>query len=295
MRTILATVLLLMMAAISTPAVAQNAAETNVTTNEAAPPADPSANEAAPANDQQPADEADEPGQAAPEVNDDDDPRVLPESGQVIVKLFVLAVLLESALALLFNWRPFVASLDGRAVKPLASFIAALVVVFAFQLHTVTDLLDTYGGEAMSRDGLFVSRIIEAMIIAGGSHGVNTMLRSLGFRAIPTAETEQKPPPTEAWLSVGLHRKEAVGPVQVEAVPGGHLGTIHGTMRKAGLASFFLRDKGRLPQSGGKSVTPDTEIAVTVTGLGKDGRALTSSPQNVKLAPGALIDLEFTL
>lgn len=295
MRAILATILL-MMAAISMPAVAQNAAETNITTNEAAAPSDPSTNEALPANDQQPVDDPDEAGQTTADVNDDDDPRVLPESGQVIVKLFVLAVLLESALALLFNWRPFVASLDGRAVKPLVSFVVALVVVFAFQLHTLTDLLDTYGGDAMSRDGLFVSRILEAMIIAGGSHGVNTMLRSLGFRAIPTAETEQKPPKTEAWLSVGLHRKQAVGPVQVVADPGGQLGTIHGSMRKSGFAGFFLRDKGRLPQSGGMPVKPGTEIEVTVIGFDKDGSPLPSSPpQKVQLAPGALVDLEFTL
>lgn len=223
-------------------------------------------------------------------------PQVLPESGQALVKLFVLAALLESALALLFNWRPFVATLDGRAVKPLLSFGAALVVVFTFGLDDLETLLEAYGSSPIQGDGERVSQIIEAMIIAGGANGVNSLLRSLGFRAIPTAEVEKKPPATEAWLSVGLHRVRAVGPVQVVTDPGGELGTIHGTMRRRGFFGFFLRDKGRLPQSAGKSVPPGKELSVTLHGRDADGNDLPSpAAQKIKPAAGALIDLEFTL
>lgn len=271
MRGLLVALLLVLAAAISPPALAQQTPpeqpeQTTATTNEVTPP------------------------------NAQNGPQVLPESGQAIVKLFILAVLLESALALLFNWRPFVATLDGRAVKPLISFGAALIVVFAFGLDDLEELLEAYGSSPITGDGERVSQIIEAMIIAGGSNGVNTMLRTLGFRAIPSAEAEPLPPPSQAWLSVSLHRVNAVGPVQVVAAPGGELGTIHGTMRKRGLASFFLRDRGRLPQSGGKPVKPDSKIAVTVKGFDAQGAALPSPPaQEVTPVAGALIDLEFKL
>jgi hypothetical protein len=221
---------------------------------------------------------------------------VLPESGKAIVKLFVLAALLESALALLFNWRPFVVSFDGRAVKPLVSLGVALIVVLSFGLHTIEDLLKAYGGGELGRDGRFFSQVIEAMIIAGGSSGVNNLLRTLGFRAVPSAEQPPQPPKTEAWLAVALHRVNAVGPVQVIAAPAGTLGTISGAQRKSGLASFFLRDKGRLPGSGGKVMEPGKEYAVTVNGTDAAGNPLKPPPaQKVTLAPGAIVDLEFTL
>jgi hypothetical protein len=220
---------------------------------------------------------------------------VLPESGKAIVKLFVLAALLESALALLFNWRPFVVSFDGRAVKPLVSLAVSLIVVLSFGLHTIEDLLKAYGGGELGRDGRFFSQIIEAMIIAGGSSGVNNLLRTLGFRAVPSAEQPPQPPKTEAWLAVALHRVNAVGPVQVTTTPGGVLGTIHGSQRKSGPGSFFLRDKGRLPGSGGKVMEPGKDYSITVNGTDGKGGDLKSPPQKVTLAPGAIVDLEFTL
>jgi hypothetical protein len=234
------------------------------------------------------------PSASPPNAND---PHVLPESGQAIVKLFVLAVLLESALALLFNWRPFVVYFDGRAVKPVVSLVVALVVVFAFGLTDLETLLRAYGGDPMTGEGATICRIIEAMIIAGGSSGVNTLLRNLGFRAIPTQEQPtQRPPKTDAWLAVGLHRVQAVGPVQVEIAPRGTIGSITGSMRKPGWRSFLLRDTGRLPASGGMTVEPNVKYTVSVSGEDVNHNALPAPPsQVVTLAPGAVVDLEFTL
>jgi hypothetical protein len=283
MRLLLAALLLLLGLQVSVPALAQ--ATTNGIDANAANPATPPAQRVA------------QPPAAAPAAPNANDPHVLPESGQAIVKLFVLAVLLESALALLFNWRPFVVYFDGRAVKPLVSFAAALVVVFAFGLSDLEALLRAYGSTSMGEDGARICRIIEAMIIAGGSSGVNNLLRNLGFRAIPTQEQAPKQPDkTDAWLSVGLHRNSAVGPVQVQIKPGVSIGTITGTLRKPGLWSFFLKDTGRLPASGGMIVEPNVQYTVSVSGEDGKHQALTPpAPQQVMLAPGAIVDLEFTL
>lgn len=294
MRLLLAALLLVVAAGASAPVLAQANNEVNVAADDAAANLTGNAAANGAANVPVPAQRSSGTTEVTP-PNPQNGPGVLPESGQTIVKLFVLAALLESALALLFNWRPFVVTLDGRAVKPLLTFIAALVLVFAFGLDDLEELLEAYGSSPITGDGERVSQILEAMIIAGGSSGVNSLLRTLGFRAIPAAQIEQKPPPTEAWLSVGLTRVNAVGPVQVVTTPGGELGTIHGTMRKPGLASFFLQDKGKLPQSGGKPVAPGVEIQVKVVGFNATGEGLTSTPQEVTPAPGALIDLEFKL
>jgi hypothetical protein len=286
MRAFTAALLLVLFVTISPPVLAQseNVAGNEATSNSTAPPPTPTPPRQA------------APDQEATEPNAAEGPQVLPESGQAIVKLFVLAALLESALALLFNWRPFVATLDGRAVKPLISFGVSLGVVLTFGLDDVEVLLEAYGSDPITGTGERVSQFIEAMIIAGGSSGVNTLLRNLGFRTIPTEAAPAKPPPTEAWISVALHRVRAVGPVQVVASPTGVLGTIHGSMGRRGFLGFFLRDKGRLPQSGGKSVAPGVQITVTVQGVDENNAPLPSPPaQTITPAPGALIDLEFTL
>src|SRR6266542_2275670 len=52
-----------------------------------------------------------------------------PKANQDIFKaiflLFLLAAVLESALAVIFNWRPFVETFNARAVRPLVSFLVA--------------------------------------------------------------------------------------------------------------------------------------------------------------------------
>ena len=228
---------------------------------------------------------------------------VLPESGEALVQLFVLAVLLESALALLFNWRPFIVSFDGRAVKPIVSFVAALIVVFTFHTDVFAELLRVYGGD-LSGAGESVSRVLEAMVLAGGSSGVNTMLRGLGFRALPTAERqrEQRPPPDKAWLAVRLHGNAAHQTVLVEtadistaaarAAPQySTAGTITGSTR-SGWRSFFLRDFGRFPTTQGFPVTPGTPYLVRVR---QQGAAEGQGAQEITLAPGAIVDLDFNM
>jgi hypothetical protein len=311
MRALLAAFLLVTLGIAAVPVVAQPADQANAATNtadsinQAQAPGDqatpPATNSAGGNAMQGNATGANNPGVSGAGAGQ---PAVLPESGQALVQLFVLAVLLESALALLFNWRPFVVYLDGRAVKPLVSFIAALVVVWTFRTDIFAELLKAYGGD-LSGSGLTVSRILEAMVLAGGSSGVNTMLRGLGFRAIPTAERqqEQRPPPDKAWLAVRLHGNPAQLTVLVEladistaaakAAPQFSIaGTITGSTRKSGVASFFLRDFGRFPPAQGFAVVPDKTYLVQVRL--QDGAA-GQDPKEVRLAPGAIVDLDFTI
>src|SRR5437773_1039830 len=48
---------------------------------------------------------------------------VFSNSIKAIFVLFVLALVLESALAVIFNWRPFVETFNARATRPLISFV----------------------------------------------------------------------------------------------------------------------------------------------------------------------------
>jgi hypothetical protein len=104
-----------------------------------------------------------------------------------VLTLFLLAVLLESALAIIFNWRPFIESFNARATRPLVSFGVALAFVVYFNFDAVTGLMNAVQKTAWPAN--WFGHVLTAAILAGGSAGVNTMLVALGFRELKTQDT----------------------------------------------------------------------------------------------------------
>ena len=141
---------------------------------------------------------------------------VLGDSVMILVELFVLAVVLESALALIFTWAPFRETFNGQGVKPLVSFAAALALTGLFHTEILAKVVESYGGRHDHASD-FLGQLIDSMIIAGGSSGVHAMLQKLGIR-LPNASDADvpRPPITKAWLAVLLKRRLAKGAVQVE-------------------------------------------------------------------------------
>jgi hypothetical protein len=82
--------------------------------------------------------------------------------------------------------------------------------------------------------------ILTAMIIAGGSAGVNRIFQSFGFR--PTSAQEAPPPPhladDQAWVSVTLLRDHAVGSADV-LIKDAVAGTISGISSKRRFLRYF--------------------------------------------------------
>jgi hypothetical protein len=124
---------------------------------------------------------------------------------------------------------------------------------------------------------------------------VNRLLIALGFRSqARVEEVVARPRSNEAWISIGLDRQAAKGPVYVEikvgARPAEIAGTITGT--RAVPRSLFRRDFGRLPPAGGWSVPPGEEIIVELVDLG--GKR--SGPWGpYRLAAGAIVDIDLVL
>jgi hypothetical protein len=217
---------------------------------------------------------------------------------KVLFLLFVLAAILESALAVVFNWRPFAERLNARAVRPLISFIVAYIFVDLFSLDVVTDFVNaaTFHNAAPMTAG----KVLTALVLAGGSAGVNTLLVNLGYRERKTPETlAPKPPPTVAWIAVRVRREKAVGPIQVfiGVKPDGSplpplVGVIAGSSKPG--VRYFLSDPGRFPGYGGHAVPANTATSVALRGTGE------SSSEKIDWGPytvggGAYIDLEFKM
>jgi hypothetical protein len=161
--------------------------------------------------------------------------------------------------------------------------------------------MNLYNVNAQHTSSLMGS-ILTALIIAGGSAGVNNILRSLGFREVVRPESETtRPPRDKAWLSVTHLNGDADDYVNVvlkmndrEVV----VGSITESRNPSWLARNFLRNRGRFPPSGGYTLDPDIKYEVKLEGdVVRDGtprkvRSETWGPYEV--AKGAVIDLELT-
>lgn len=219
--------------------------------------------------------------------------------------LFVLSLLLESGLALIFRWRPFLVYFDGRGIKTVISVAFALLFVWTFEMDIVTDLVNVYAQRGTPFQRGPEGYLITALIVAGGSAAVNNILVALGFRSVVTpAQMVQKPPRTEGWISVTLLRKQAQGPVDVligapptpPATQPAIAGTITGGSRLTKFVRLFIRDASRFPMSGGFAVPAGTLCQVQLKGVDANGQSVVSrvwGPETI--APGAIVDLELTL
>lgn len=223
-------------------------------------------------------------------------------AAKTLVLLFALAVLLESALAVIFHWRPFIELLNPRAVRPLVAVVFAWWFVSYFHLDLVTALVNASNPQ-ISRPINYGGQILTALVLAGGSGGVNSMLVALGFRQVRTPETQPRPAKDKAWIAVRAVRQEGttgnidvlIGPPKSSEAGTEPLfaGTIKGKSG-VGILSFFARDRGRYPSYGGYEVDATKEVCVVLRApSSKPPKETTWGPQ--KPAPGAIIDLDLEI
>lgn len=221
------------------------------------------------------------------------------ESFKVLFVTFVVAMVLESALAVLFNWRVFLMLVHVRVVRPVVAVVFAYFFVTTFNLDVVRQLIAAYSPADVPPPN-FATQFISALILAGGSAGVNNLLVGLGFREVRTPEQVlPKPEPDKAWLAVNLVREEAEGavyvligsdpdPAQLRVV-----GTIPGKSRR--FWDWIFLNQGRFPGAGGWSIQPGRTV-VKLKGVKRGGGEIESPhPWDNAVAKGAILDLTMKL
>ena len=226
----------------------------------------------------------------------------LAASFKVLMAAFVLAVLLESAFALLFNWRVYKIYLAGQAWRTVIMFGGAFVVVNAFHFDLVASLMDAYFVSSQKTKEVFGTSILTAMILAGGSSGINAIFISLGLRAPQQPEQKMPKNPADAWLSVRVNGTKqaqvnisAVTPTNTADIPTtvGITGT-----RKPPLKEVLFGAKQRVPEFSGYRVNASSCYAITVTDSatgtmydvsGKQIKTLADA-QPYRFAAGSLVD-----
>lgn len=223
------------------------------------------------------------------------------ESFAALTKLFVLAVLVENALALIFNWRVFLEFFNKRAIKTVVMFLVSLAMVTTFDIDIIADLMAVYN-KASSSPGDVMSTTLTALIVAGGSSGVNNLLMALGFRSRLSDEIP-RPPKTEAWIAILVERDSAaIGEVLVQIIPqtaetpAAKHNSIAGSLNaRKKLKNLFFPNRNRFPTSGGYKVESGKIYRISVSGKDSSGEGLTGLGDTYSFAPGAIVDLDVKL
>lgn len=233
-------------------------------------------------------------------------PAGLAEAFRILVAAFVLAVLLESAFELLFNWRLFQEYFVGKAWRTPIMFAIALLVVKQFGFDPLAQVFQAYRAGAAPLQDAWLTSVLSAMILAGGSVAVNRIMTSLGIRSpFPKAEQERaRLSDKEAYLSVTVRAPAgsnhfAVNMTDAPADPSTPqvLGII-GSNAGGRLRNLLFPTRLRVPRSGGMRVSVDRSYCISVTDLrtgdvydiyGKPMAAV-SAPV-LRFAPRAFIDI----
>lgn len=209
-----------------------------------------------------------------------------PQSGKLLeelLALFVVVTLLESAMATIFQWRVYRVLFNARGFKTVIMVALGWLVVKAFDYDVFARILALSGQSpnAVKDNGLTLqitgfSGFLSALIMAGGSAGINRLLRTFGFRSA-SSEAEAPPPldATEAWISVTVRRQRLTGPanVLIEEATGGPdpstpacMGVIESRPALARVLDALFANQARVPGYGGRKVKANTVYTIWVTG-----------------------------
>lgn len=202
----------------------------------------------------------------------------LPQSEKLLTELlglFVTATVLESALTIIFQWRLYREFFNSRAVKTLVMIAVSFAVVKGFSYDIFARIVGLAGGTG---DSSLTSQGLSALVLAGGSAAIYQLLKNLGFRPpVDPPEERAKPPENQAWVSIKIIRREAIGPIRIHidevAQPSEDVlarsalaGTIGGRPFWERLRGVFFADSMRFPPYGGQSVKANTVYRIVATG-----------------------------
>lgn len=225
-------------------------------------------------------------------------------------KLAVVAVIVESALSALFQWRVYRMAFNNKSLKTPVMFVTGLLVVLT-GYDPFANIVDLAIGQTTSKGVMSV--VLSAMIIAGGSAGVNSIFKRLGIRSTIADEQDAAPVlnETQAWISVRVKISKSsrvTGPVRIlmaETTDTATTPPLAATLREQSfgekLRAAFTADDMRFPSYGGRTVTAGKVYEIAAVGERKVQPDGTETEEVRKLvyrgafAPRAVVDFTVEL
>lgn len=212
----------------------------------------------------------------------------------VLLQLLAVVLVVESALAALFQWRVYRMAFNARALKTPIMFAVGLLIVLLAGYDPMDQVLRAVTGTATTSGWgrITLTSGLSAMIIAGGSAGIFALLKRLGLRAPENAaeqEMQSKLGSDQAWLSIRAIGAPDGEPIQIgiqeltapdteqkayffdHAEQPPLAGTIDSRGWWERATSSFTADAQRFPSYGGRKVTAGKHYRITATWQNGDG------------------------
>ena len=118
--------------------------------------------------------------------------------GEILVLLFVISVVFETALTPIFNWRVFAKFCEGKGVKTPITVLAAVGLLWNYDIDIFKHVIDAFTTaegtagnaqgataatqEAAGSTSTFLGRVMTGLLVAGGSGAVFNIFAKLGLR-----------------------------------------------------------------------------------------------------------------
>ncbi len=103
--------------------------------------------------------------------------------GEILVLLFVISVVFETALTPIFNWRVFARHFEGKGVKTPITVLLALALLWGYDIDIFKHVIDAFAENgADPSSSTVVGRIITALLVAGGSGAIFNIFAKIGLR-----------------------------------------------------------------------------------------------------------------
>ncbi len=91
---------------------------------------------------------------------------------EVLATIVVMSILLERALAILFEWRPYVKKFDGKGTKQPVALVVAFLVCRFWEFDAISMII-------LQEQVTMFGQVVTAAIIAGGAKGSMKLFRDV--------------------------------------------------------------------------------------------------------------------
>jgi hypothetical protein len=192
-----------------------------------------------------------------------------------LIGVLAVATVVEFALSVLFQWRVYRILAGGRAMKTLITVLVCLIVVSTQDYNLFGQILHLANAipkaPESSLNWASGDALMSALILAGGSSGINKLIFNLGLRKEEPIEPA-KPPKDDsiAWISVQLpmnrvDRDVRVFVTEIAAAGAGDAllaGTIDNRSRWQRVSSVLSPPQQRFPLVEGYTVKSKTKYRI---------------------------------
>ena len=104
--------------------------------------------------------------------------------GNILVLLFVISLVFETALTPIFNWRFFAKYCEGKGVKTPITIAAAVALLWGYDIDIFKHVIDAFAGTgATESSSNFIGRVMTGLLVAGGSGAIFNIFTKLGLRS----------------------------------------------------------------------------------------------------------------